>query len=179
MSETLSTHSSVVLFGKIVEDLKVIPEKKSGVKASDAPAFARIYGFSFGGAYSSMAAPTLMLVHGPGIPAIKAEVAGPGLDDDDPFYKSLKVWAYDQSDDSTMLDVSSGTIEQLLLNDPGYDGPRVSGAKVSGAKVAGAKVAGAKVSGAKVAGAKVSGAKLSGARVSGAKLSGARGDASD
>jgi len=173
MSETLSTHSNVVLFGKIVEDLKVIPEKKSGVKASEAPSFARIYGFSFGGSYSAMASPALMLVHGSGTPAYKAEVAGPGLDDDDPFYRSLKVWTYDQSDDSTLLDVSSGTLEQLLLEDPGYDGPRVSGAKVSGAKVSGAKV-----SGAKVAGAKVSGAKLSGARVSGAKLSGAR-DASD
>jgi len=155
------------LFGKIVEDLKIVPEKKPA--ASNTPAFARIYGFSFGGTYYEMDGATMFLVHGKGDPAEKTAVPGPGLDDDDPFYASLRTWAYDKSEKTMRLDMDSGTFEQILLGDGGDGGPGVSGARVSGARV----------SGARVSGARVSGARVSGARISGARLSGARGDASD
>lgn len=166
MPETLNSNSTVVLFGKTVEDLKIISAKKSG---AGVPSIARIFGFSFGGEYVSMATPTLFVVHGRGEPASKAEVPGPGLDDGDPFYKALKTWSYQKSEESMRLDMDSGTFEQILLSDPIEGGSGVSGARVSGARV----------SGARVSGARVSGARVSGARISGARLSGARGDASD
>ncbi|MDD9908466.1 MAG: pentapeptide repeat-containing protein [Ahrensia sp.] len=176
MKETLSSHTDVVLFGKLVEDLTIKTKEKT-----DKPGFARIYGFSYGGAYYEMAVPVLFLVHGNGTAATQAAVPGPGLDDDDPFYKSLKVWTYDQAEQTMRLDMDSGTFEQLLLADDGEGGPGLSGARVSGARVAGARVSGARVAGARVSGARVSGARVSGARVSGARVSGARisGDASD
>ena len=168
MSELLDAHSSVYLFGREVEDLTI---SSNITDDKDKPRFARVYGFSFGGVYFEMAGATLIKVIGPGTAAHESKVPGPGLDDDDPFYKSLMVWAVDKGDRSTFLDVESGTFEDVLLGDPD-GGPGISGAKVTGAKVSGAKVSGAKVSGAKLSGAKLSGAKLSGARVSGAKLSG-------
>lgn len=165
MPETLSSISNLFLFGKIVEDLQIVPEKRSGSKnSSTSPSFARIYGYSFNGTYYEMAGPSLFLVHGKGEAAKKVEVPGPNLDDDDPFYESLKVWEYDKADQTMRLDMDSGTFEQVLLSDPVDGGPGVSGARVSGARVSGARV---------------SGARVSGARVSGARLSGARGDASD
>jgi hypothetical protein len=165
MTETLSAHSTVVLFGKIVEDLKVTPEKKGSSRSSaNGPAIARIYGYSFGGTYYEMAGPVLFAVQGKGEPASRVEVPGPGLDDDDPFYKSLQCWSHDKSEQTIRMDLDSGTFEQVLLSDGGDGGMGVSGARVSGARVSGARV---------------SGARVSGARVSGARLSGARGDASD
>ncbi|MGI9357523.1 MAG: pentapeptide repeat-containing protein [Rhizobiaceae bacterium] len=166
MAETLSTHTHVVLFGKLVEDLEVVEEKKKGQSGGDSkpPRFARIYGYSFGGGYYEMANPVLFLVHGNGSPASKADVPGPGVADDHPFYKSLKVWSYEQSEQTMRLDLASGTFEQVLLADSSDGSPGVSGARVSGARVSGARV---------------SGARVSGARISGARLSGARGDASD
>ncbi len=166
MAETMKSLSSVVLFGKVVEDLEVTETeiKADNKKSTKKPNLARIYGFSYEGAYYEMDTPTLLLVHGPGDRAMDEEVAGPGLDDDDNFYKSLKSWTYQRSDKTMRLDYDSGTIEQVLLQGLGDGGPGMSGARVSGARVSGARV---------------SGARVSGARISGARLSGARGDASD
>ncbi|MCV0428279.1 MAG: pentapeptide repeat-containing protein [Roseibium sp.] len=169
MSEKLNSSSTIVLYGKIVEDLKVVPEKKgTSGPAGSGPAIARIYGFSFGGAYYEMGSAVLFAVEGKGELASKVEVPGPGLDDDDPFYKSLRCWSYDKSAQTLRMDLDTGTFEQVLLSDA--DG---------GMGVSGARVSGARVSGARVSGARVSGARVSGARISGARLSGARGDASD
>ena len=159
MSETLNSITSVFLFGKLVTDLQIAGEKKAGGQS-----FVRVYGYSFNGSYYEMAAPSLFLVSGNGVSAKKVEVPGPKLDDDDPFYESLKVWECDKSDKTIRLDVDSGSFEGVLLSDPVEGGPGVSGARVSGARVSGARV---------------SGARISGARISGARLSGARSDASD
>jgi len=164
MPETLSTHSHVVLFGKLVEDLEVKEEDKEEKKSrtrsdSKARGFARIYGYSFSGAYYEMASPVLFLVHGNGNHVKNADGPGPWLKDEDPFYETLKIWTYDQSEQTMRLDMAAGTFEQVLLADSGDGSAGVSGARVSGARV--------------------SGARVSGARISGARLSGARGDASD
>ncbi|MEM9331920.1 MAG: pentapeptide repeat-containing protein [Pseudomonadota bacterium] len=165
MTETLNSISSVFLFGKIVSDLQIVPEKKTnGKKEEPALEIARVYGYSFNGSYYEMASPCLFQVSGKSEPAKKVEVPGPNLDDDDPFYESLQVWEVNKSDKTIRLDVDAGTFESVLLSDPVDGGPGVSGARVSGARVSGARV---------------SGARVSGARISGARLSGARGDASD
>ena len=166
MSETLQSQSEVTLFGKIVTDLKIESSDKS---SKTKPAFARIYGFSFGGEYVEMAGSTFFVVNGPGKPALSTDVNVPGMDDDLEFYKTLKTWSYPKSEQAMRMDMDAGTFEQILLGD-GPDG---------GSGVSGARVSGARVSGARVSGARVSGARVSGARLSGARLSGARGDAGD
>ncbi|MEM1288709.1 MAG: pentapeptide repeat-containing protein [Pseudomonadota bacterium] len=163
MTEKLQAQADVVLFGKLVEDVTIKAPAKTA--PADKPGFARIYGFSFGGAYYEMGSATLMLVHGPGDAATGVAVPGPGLDDDDPFYKSLMCWTYAKSTQTTRLDVDSGTFEEVLLSEAAAEGGMgMSGARVSGARVSGARVSGARVSGARVSGARISGARLSGAR---------------
>ncbi len=187
MSETLLSASNIVLFGRVVEDITVAAaESKSGKPGSPAqgvasaaeqqlnqksgtkskpvtPKFARIYGFSYGGAYFETGTPVLFLVHGDGVDLSKIKEPGPNANDK-AFYDDLKAWSYDRADHTIRLDIDSGSFEQLLLDVGVEGGPGVSGARVSGARVSGARV---------------SGARVSGARISGARLSGARGDASD
>jgi hypothetical protein len=208
MPETLLSASNIVLFGRVVEDLTisapagnkvhspaVATAKGSGsdlesqltrtehgdhsAKGKETLArFARIYGFSYEGAYFEVGVPVLFLVHGEGFALSDMKVPGPDPDDE-PFYKDLRAWSYDRRDETMRLDIDSGSFEDVLLSTIGGDGgPGVSGARVSGARVAGARVSGARVAGARVSGARVSGARVSGARVSGARVSGAH-DASD
>jgi hypothetical protein len=149
----------------------------------DDATFARIYGFSYDGAYYDLPRPVLFLVHGPGEPAVQSSnitgaseteaqlaraprrpslsgvaAAEFGIADD------IRVWSYDKADYTIRMDVETGMFEQVLL-DIFFDG--------------GGGVSGARVSGARVSGARVSGARVSGARVSGARVGGPRGDASD
>jgi len=146
---------------------------------ADDSRFARIYGFSYEGAYYELPSPTLFLVHGEGESAtagnrpagVRAHASRAPTDPstsgvaaaDFQFADDIMVWAYDKADYTIRMDVVTGMFEQTLLDIYfGFDSPAISGAKVSGAKVSGAKVSGAKVSGAKVSGAKVSGAKAYG-----------------
>lgn len=183
MTETLSTSSMIVVFGRVVEDLAIMGgDSASGEgamtaltgqqaatggkkKAPGKPSrkFARIYGFSYDGAYFETLTPTLFLVRGDGVPAADAPVPGPNPRDK-AFFESLRAWTVDRTDETVRLDVDSGKYENVLLDMIGDGGTGVSGARVSGARVSGARV---------------SGARVSGARVSGARISGARGDASD
>ena len=94
MPETLLSPSTILLYGRELEDLKLeftplpdTPEKKNKdsppprMSANDflqdqlgafekdskrSPRFARIYGYSYEGHYYDLARPTIMLVHGPG-----------------------------------------------------------------------------------------------------------------
>jgi hypothetical protein len=187
----------LLLFGRIVEDLQIVApadprhgpfvgprtgvnrfleDQLTGPNAS----FARIYGFSYEGAYYELGMPTLFLVHGPGEDAETAPGAARvsrAPDDSDrsglgaqdfSFADGLRVWSYDSGDFSIRLDMETGTFEQILLDIMGDDG----GAAVSGARVSGARVSGARVSGARVSGARVSGARVRGARVKGARVGG-------
>jgi hypothetical protein len=135
---------------------------------------ARIYGFSYEGAYFDLAHPVLFLVHGPGSPAVQSsQITGPsntvaqlaraprepsisgvaaadfGIADD------IMVWSYDKADYTVRMDVETGMFEQVLLDAYFADGGHVSGMKVSGMKVSGMKVAGMKVAGMKVAGSRL------------------------
>ena len=162
MNESIYASSKIVLFGREVEDLAVLAEdsaddalKKGGKQ------FARVYGFTFDGAYFEFGTPVLFLVHGKGVDADSVPLPGPNPRDKK-FIDSLKAWTVDKSSDTVRLDVDLGKFEDVLLA-PAEDGLEAAG------RVAGAKVSGAKVSGAKMSGAKVSGAKMSGARISGAR----------
>jgi hypothetical protein len=206
MPETLLSPSNILLYGRVVEDLDIVTPAAAHGGARHSPfvgdrtggnldletqlidtdaLFARIYGFSFEGAYYDLPRPALFLVHGPGelvttAPSPRRAIEGPKPPPPDPqqarapgepsltgvaaadfqFVDGLMVWSYDKADHTIRMDVEAGEFEDVLLNMFfGAGGPAVSGARVSGARV--------------------SGARVSGARVSGARLSGGRGDATD
>jgi hypothetical protein len=140
------------------------------------PRFARIYAFVYGGVIHDLETPALVMVHGDGADAETGtgraarapdnpSRTGLGISDIK-IADGMKVWAYDKGDFSIRLDVSTGPLDQILLDLEGCDtSPGIAGARVSGARVSGARVSGARVSGARVSGARVSGARVSGARV--------------
>jgi uncharacterized protein YjbI with pentapeptide repeats len=200
--ETLLTPSSIKLFGRVMQGIKY-DYANAGIggtglgankflqkqlehdvnKGSDPPTFARIYAFSFEGAFYQLARPAIFLVHGPGVSvgnwgnpstmdwagvaAREWDFSGNGKSND------MVYWEYEKGDFSLRLDLDAGPFEQILLQGALRAGAGVSGAGVSGAGVSGAGVSGAGVSGAGVSGAGVSGAGVSGAGVSGAGVSGA------
>ncbi|MDP5217177.1 hypothetical protein Q5Y75_08105 [Ruegeria sp. 2205SS24-7] len=197
VGESLLNFSEVLLFGREITELEYKSGKGAGCGrnrfleeqvepgpedgTADDPRFARIYGFSYDGAYYELPSPALFLMQCAGrlvngFKGIEGDAPGklaarapnqPGLTGiaaaDFQFADDICVWSVQQSDYTIRMDVMNGRYEQVLLDMFfGTEMPGVTGAKVSGAKVSGAKVSGAKVSGAKVSGAKVSGAKARG-----------------
>jgi hypothetical protein len=157
-------------------------DKKAKVSLTAAmlPQFARIYAFTFEGAYCPLPRPPILLVHGNGIPINSpqgswsnfetAGVMGREWDfsaSDHPKATSdLRYWEYEKSDFSIRLDPEAGPLEQILLAAAlraGADmADRATGIR-SGASLSGASLSGASLSGASVSGASLSGASLSGA----------------
>lgn len=195
MPETLLTPSSIKMYGRAMTDIlfnytddpTVGPGANNFLRdqlaqAAPAPMFARIYAFSFEGAFYQLARPPIFLVHGPGIPVgnwpqpstmDQAGVAAREWDFSGNLGNAdLVYWEYEKGDFSLRLDLDAGPFEQILLQTALRSGTGVSGAGVSGAGVSGAGVSGAGVSGAGVSGAGVSGAGVSGAGVSGAGVRG-------
>ncbi|WP_299402098.1 pentapeptide repeat-containing protein [uncultured Roseobacter sp.] len=120
--------------------------------------FARIYGFTYDGAYYEIPTPVLFTVKDDGVDADTVAVPGPNPKNAK-FFASLKAWTVKQTEETVRLDVDQGKFEDVLLGMVGGDGAAgVSGARVSGARVSGARVSGARVSGARVSGARISGA---------------------
>ncbi|TIL72865.1 MAG: hypothetical protein E5Y65_28235 [Mesorhizobium sp.] len=163
-NETLLGVSSVYLFGRLLEDVTLkggdtygnLPrpgnnnflrrqlEHVAGPAEKEHPdaCLARIFSFSFEGAFYELAPPAIFLVH------------GAGLDPDDPpptdadnevaykrlsrvpgssartglgfqigaFSKDMKVWIYDKSDHSLRLDAETGSLEQILLSGEAHGG---------------------------------------------------------
>jgi hypothetical protein len=139
--------------------------------------FARIYGFSYEGAYYELPNSTLFLVHGDGESATDGNQPGSlaSRAPNDPsqsgvgaadfqIANDIMVWAYDKADYTIRMDVESGMFEQVLL-DVMFDGGGPGG--IAGANVRGANVRGANVRGANVRGANVRGANVRGANVRG------------
>ncbi|WP_298842966.1 pentapeptide repeat-containing protein [uncultured Roseobacter sp.] len=168
--ETLASSASIVLFGRLVDDLSVV-KTHDGKREEDIDQNqpARIYGATYDGVYIDMVTPVLFMVDAEKSYDPKTvPVPGPSTKNH-AFYNDLSAWVVQRTDKTVRLDVDEGKFEDLLLELGGEDLTGISGARVSGARV----------SGARVSGARVSGARVSGARVSGARISGARGDASD
>jgi hypothetical protein len=193
MAETLLSPSNILLYGRVVDDLRIQDSVHGGdthspfirpraggdrdlehqLTAANAT-IARIYSFSYEGAYYDLPQPALFLVHGEGLLVTNASpkdgegggTPGGSIAPGEPsltgvaaadfqFADGIRVWSYDKADHTIRMDVETGEFEDVLLNVFfGGGGPTVRGARVSGARV-------------------------SGARVSGARLSGGRGDATD
>jgi hypothetical protein len=201
MPETLLSPSNILLFGKVVEDLRIVKpngdDKHSPFVAArtggnrdleallseDAqPFFARIYGFSYEGTYYDMPQPPLFLVHGEGEPVTLNSPArkegasrqtNPSRSPSDPELSGVSAAEFQFSDGlrAWSYDKCDHTIRMDV--DAGEFQDVLLGVVFGDG---GPAVSGARVSGARVSGARVSGARVSGARVSGARLSGGAGD---
>ncbi|WP_254436309.1 hypothetical protein [Ruegeria arenilitoris] len=188
MPETLLSFSEVLIFGRVLDDMKYTVTDKRGQgnnkqldkqfakDGEDEPRFAKIYGFAYEGTYYDLPEPAIFLVHGKGKSATDGNLPGnlASRAPNDPsksgvaaadyqMANDVMYWAYDKADQTMRMDVTAGMFEQVLLDIYfGFDSPAISGARVSGARVSGARVSGARVSGARVSGARVSGARARG-----------------
>ena len=201
VGNTLLSASNIILVGFNLVDLKLqhnpsndpptrdnandflgkMLTTSAGPRKNLTPQFARIFGFIASGAYVDLEAPTIFLVHGEGTPIEDLAGQALGLTAQSFHFahhgtpNEAKGWAYDESDFSMTLDVSSGPIADLIesgMGDVHVAGSRVSGSRVSGSRVSGSRVSGSRVSGSRVSGSRVSGSRVSGSRVSGSRVSG-------
>jgi hypothetical protein len=123
MPETLLAASEVMLFGRAVSGLSVDVSGqtslgdnlfvKKQLAASDAR-FARIYAFSFEGQYYILPKPAIFLVHGDGVAA--DDVPGVAAKDWN-FLSDIKAWSYDRADFSVRLDIETGPLDKILLEE--------------------------------------------------------------
>jgi hypothetical protein len=123
MPETLLAASETKLYGRVVSGLAVDVSGhtslgdnlfvKKQLEASNAR-FARIYAFSFEGQYYVLPKPAIFLVHGDGVAA--KDVPGVAARDWD-FLTDIKAWSYDKADFSVRLDIETGPLDKILLEE--------------------------------------------------------------
>jgi hypothetical protein len=146
MSETLLTQSAVKMYGRVLKGVKLealgpndssdlgfnkflkhqlVDKKFEGKREVDPAMLARIYAFSFEGAFYNLPRPAIFLVHGHGA-AIRGQGTyddgkGPVVDDSGiparefVFETDVRYWEYDKDDVSLRLDSFSGTLEDILI----------------------------------------------------------------
>lgn len=173
MPENLLSPSGIKLFGRKFDafgtDAANLPTAFGANhflrdQLADANAkFARIYGFSYEGAYYNLSRPAIFLVHGDGTPAFPPVPSTPGTGTAPPaaqpphsqmargpsatdqsgtakkdweFASDIYMWDYDKGDFSLRLDVTAGTFEDILLEAEIETQLQISGAarvQISGA----------------------------------------------
>jgi len=139
MTEILAKASTVLLFGRVVEDVQINATRGSGSSAkraaksaslehrgashaladqiaAEGACLARIYAFAYEGDYFELARPTLYLVHGIGDDVLGTIETTGITATPDTFASDVRVWAYDKSDLSVRLDVDTGTLEEILVD---------------------------------------------------------------
>ncbi|MGF1628617.1 MAG: hypothetical protein ACFCUT_04035 [Kiloniellaceae bacterium] len=132
--ETLLASSQVRLFGRIFQGLKLDPGELKAVNGKRPPhnrnpltdkldpdldpKLARIYGFSYEGSYYKLDAPYVFLVHGDGIEIVEpSSMADVGVEmKDETFLKGVRMWSYDKVDFSVRIEITSGWLEEILLD---------------------------------------------------------------
>jgi hypothetical protein len=171
MPETFLTPSSIKLFGRPMTGLTYANNTNPGPGnnnflqeqlAGNDPKFARIYGFSFEGAYYALPRPALFLVHGDGLvvgnwdntlPSTLDQSGVAGREWDFSGHagaQDIYYWEYEKGDFSIRLETEAGTFEQILLMATlraGADRADRSGMSVSGMSVSGMSVSGMSLSG--------------------------------
>ena len=179
--ETLLGLSSVYLFGRQLSDLILKAKYENGLPATGKNRFlrrqlmagdarlARIFAFSFEGAFVELVRPAIFLVHGPGMNPddppptnVEGEVefsrlsrspgssARTGLGwQTGAVAKDMRAWAYGKDDISMRLDIETGPLEQILLSaELDEDGnARSSGSRSSGSRSSGSRSSGSRSSG--------------------------------
>jgi hypothetical protein len=150
MPETLLTQSAVKMYGRVLKGVKLLPLEAGDAsnlgfnkflrqqfngnfnpddqRGQNVPRLARIYAFSFEGAFYNLPRPAIFLVHGNGKPIQgSGTYDAPGrnglavLDDsgiparDFVFETDVRYWEYDKDDISLRLDSFSGTLDDILI----------------------------------------------------------------
>lgn len=153
----LLEHSRILIYGRVVsgisldppavgeenpdKDKVLIDPEKLKLAGADKK-LATVYGFEFEGHYYDLPKPAILVVHGkPQTP----QKAGAAVESDPKLMDDIQVWSHDKADFSVRLDVSSGPLEDILLeqaiDDSGMasqtSGKRVSGKRVSGKRMSG------------------------------------------
>jgi hypothetical protein len=210
MPESLMSPSSIKLFGRLIAEIQIVASPNAPrlgdnnfllrqLSTDPPPQLARIYAFSYEGAFYEIPKPPLFAVHGPGeavgnwdAPSTLDQTGVAGRDWDFSGNNSAQGPAARVGGarepraapaapitDIRYWEYEKGDFSLRLDVDAGpfeqilLQMALRGGGGVSGAGVSGAGVSGAGVSGAGVSGAGVSGAGVSGAGVSGAGVSGA------
>lgn len=138
--ESLLSPSNVLLYGRILTDLKLenpTGKEPQGLGANqflekqllaEDPGLARIYGFSYEGHYYDLTSPAIFLVHGKGAdpegpppadPRVSRAPTGVDLTGvagrTGSFSEDIRVWSYDKGDFSLRMDIETGPFEEILL----------------------------------------------------------------
>jgi hypothetical protein len=161
--KNLMEHSRVLVYGRVIKGVKIeVDELSDGLgnnkflhsqfgttrDAGDKKAkLAVVYGFEFEGHYYDLPVPTILLVHGQGT---TPKNAGAVVESDPKLTDDVKVWAYDKADFSMRVDIDSGPLESILLEqalESSELAAQTSGKRVSGKRVSGKRVSGKRMSG--------------------------------
>lgn len=122
--------------GEVLVNQDVL-QSKPGVQQ-----LATVYGFEFEGHYYDLPTPTVLLVHGdPQSP----KDAGAVVETDPKLMDDIMVWTYDKGDFSIRVDVSSGPLESILLEealDSSAMAAQTSAKRISGKRVSGKRMSG-------------------------------------
>jgi len=122
-AETLLSESTVLLFGRLVDDLKLDPKAHASgtgaiaelLKADDAR-IVRIYSFAYQNEFFNLASPALFVLRGDGSD-VDETLANTGLSRlEGTLSEGLKYWAVDREDVTVRLDVMTGRVRRILLD---------------------------------------------------------------
>lgn len=152
----LLEHSRVLMYGRVLAGVKLETAAEAKNPDSDevlvnaallkskegAPQLATIYGFEFEGHYYDLPVPAVFLVHGK---PQTAKLARAVVESDPKLADDIRVWTYDKGDCSVRLDVSSGPLESILL-DEAIDSSAMA-AQTSAKRISGKRVSGKRMSG--------------------------------
>jgi hypothetical protein len=189
MAETLLSPSNIILYGRVIEDMKIVtPSAANGGERHDpfaAPrtgsnkelenqlineeaVLARIYGFSYEGSYNDLSKPAIFLVHGAGVP-VTPSAGGkdgylPSRAPGNPSISGVAVTDIQWADGIKAWSYDKADQTIRMDTEAGtFEQVLLDMNYGDGPSVSGARVSGARVSGARVSGARVSGARVSGA----------------
>jgi hypothetical protein len=121
---SLLATSAIVMYGRKVDGVQLTAPTSGGpgndllfkqLSASGA-ALAWIFAFSYEGHYYDLPKPAIFLVHGNGTnvnDGVPAGVAGSAVT----MGPDVRVWTYDKNDLSIRLDVETGTLADILLEE--------------------------------------------------------------
>jgi hypothetical protein len=143
----LLEHSKILVYGRVVAgitlDAAAVGDDQTSIYSNILRSnvadkkLATVFGFEFEGHYYDLPKPVILLVHGePKSP----KNAGATVESDPKLMDDVNVWSYDKADFSVRFDVSSGSLEDILLekavSDSGVaaqtSAKRVSGKRMSG-----------------------------------------------
>jgi hypothetical protein len=147
----LLEHSRILVYGRVAAGIKLDGDDEKSAKKDAVidsrllgadKKLATVFGFEFEGHYYDLPRPAILLVHGK---SKSPKDAGAAVKSSPKLMDDIEVWSYDKADFSVRLDVNSGTLEEILLeqaiDDSGVaaqtSGKRVSGKRVSGKRMSG------------------------------------------